>query len=167
MVVRHLRLRDATDPEAGASVLGGFPPRGVYDLAWNEAVIAEEPVAIPVDDHLRAEAEAMLVDQSDGARKLVYPPEHELAQIAERQGRERLIAAWLYQTYRLRIPDGAQPERLSEYRALCESLLLGLDGDEDTEFAEQVDAIHRRIGDTGPDQFDAAFDPGDSNGSAP
>lgn len=162
MVARHLRLRDAADADAGAAVLAGFPPRGVYDLAWSEAVPAEEPVATPVDVHLRAEAEAMLVDASAGARKLVYPPEHDLARIADRQGRERLVAAWLYQTHRLRIPDGPDRGRLHEYGALCDRLLLLLDGDDDAEFARQVEAIRRGLDDTG---FDNYGFPSDSDGS--
>lgn len=146
MVLRHLRLRTAMGTSENSTVLAGFPPRGVYELAWGEAVEAEEPVAIPVDLQLQAEANALIVDPAGGARRMVYPSDHQLARTADRLGRERLVAAWLYQTHRLRVAESNDREARADYTLLSDRLLALLeagDTEDDARFAQEVDA-HKR-----------------------
>ena len=74
MVARHLQLRQlatrAGHPRTH-TVLGGFPPNGVYELAWRRAEPRDELVAMPVHEQLVATADPLLVDPSDGARRLI------------------------------------------------------------------------------------------------
>jgi hypothetical protein len=145
MVARHLELRRlatrAGHPRA-QTVLDGFPPGGVYDLAWRYAVQRDEAIATPVAEHLVATANIMLVDPSDGARRLIYPKRHGLSIVAEEGGRERLVAAWLYLHHRRQDYRDDDPEVVAAYGALTDRLIEQLEStgsDDDSAFAEQID----------------------------
>ncbi|MDQ3274937.1 MAG: toll/interleukin-1 receptor domain-containing protein [Actinomycetota bacterium] len=146
MVARHLELRrlaTRADHPRAHTVLGGFPPSGVYDLAWRRAVPRDEPIATPIDEHLIAAADALLVDPSDGALRLIYPKLHELSAVAEHAGRERLLAAWLYQHHRRRAYRSEDAEVVAAYDALTDKLIEQLEStreDGDADLAEQIDA---------------------------
>ena len=144
MVARYLELRNlaihAGHPRA-QTVLNGFPPSGVYDLAWRCAVHRDEAIAIPVAEHLIAAADTMLVDPSDGARRLIYPKRHDLSSAAEEGGRERLVAAWLYLYHRRQAYRDDNPEVVARYEALTERLIEQLEStgdDSDSAFAERI-----------------------------
>ena len=160
MVARHLELRQlathAGHPRV-QTVLGGFPPNGAYEFAWRHAVSRDELVAMPVDEHLVATADALLVDPSDGARRLIYPKRHELSTIAEDLGRERLLAAWLYLHHRRQAYRTENEDVVAVYGALTDRLIQQLEStgdDGDATFAEQIEvwragAAERAHGDGG------------------
>lgn len=132
MVQRHLTLRELevrpNDPRR-RSILDGFPPRGIYDLAWRHALVDDEIVTIPVDERLAAAADELLVDQQRGSSYLIYPSGHPLSAEADRAGREHMLAAWLYLHFRGR--DGAAPDVLERYAAMTQRLLLLLESSAD------------------------------------
>jgi len=146
MVARHLQLRQlatrAGHPRT-QTVLGGFPPNGVYELAWRKAEPRDELVAMPVHEQLVATADALLVDPSDGARHLIYPKRHKLSATAESSGRERLLAAWLYLHHRRQAYRSEDEDVVAAYSALTDRLIEQLEStgnDGDAAFAEQIDA---------------------------
>lgn len=146
MVARHLQLRQlatrAGHPRTH-TVLGGFPPNGVYELAWRRAEPRDELVAMPVHEQLVATADALLVDPSDGARRLIYPKRHKLSATAESSGWERLLAAWLYLHHRRQAYRSEDEDVVAAYSALTDRLIEQLEStgnDGDAAFAEQIDA---------------------------
>jgi hypothetical protein len=145
MVERHLEFRrllqEPGDPRA-ASLLGGLPPAGVYDIAWRHAAPRDEVVTMPVGEHLQSGAEALLVDRTSGQRHLIYPTRHPLSDIAEQTGREYLIAAWLYLHFRMHADEDAEKELGKKYQTLTYMLidLLEQTGDpDDASFADQIE----------------------------
>lgn len=139
MVNRHVELRRLDEPAQlphprQRTVLDGFPPRGVHDLAWRYADPDEEVVSIPVSARLAATGDSLLLNPSKGSGHLLYPEGHRLTKVAQRCGREYLVAAWLYRHFRDGTAigvDGADTERLLN--------LLRQTGDPaDAAFAEQI-----------------------------
>jgi hypothetical protein len=145
MVERHVEFRRLLllpeDPRADA-LLGGLPPTGVYDIAWPHAAERDEVVTIPVEDHLRAAGQALLVDGNRGERHLIYPVRHHLTDAAEKTGREYLIAAWLYLHFRAGVNNDSDEGLAGRYKALTDELwdLLTQTGDQaDADFAERIE----------------------------
>lgn len=144
MVDRHVEfrrlLRAPGEPRA-ESLLGGLPLAGVYDTAWRYAVDRDEPVTMPVEEHLRSRGEAMLVDQTLGQRHLIYPTRHRLTNAAERIGREHLIAAWLYLRFRSGVNNDADGGLPSQYQALTDRLMTLLEQTGDPADASFIDRM--------------------------
>ncbi|MGH3912619.1 MAG: TIR domain-containing protein [Pseudonocardiaceae bacterium] len=146
MVARHLELRHLatrTNHPRAQTVLGGFPPSGLYRLAWRHAVPRDESTAMPVDERLITMAGAMLVDPSDGARRLIYPKRHRLSAIAEHSGREHLVAAWLYLHHRRQAYRSDDANLVAAYGDLTDRLIAQLEStgdDDDAAFVEQIDS---------------------------
>jgi hypothetical protein len=144
MVARHLELRRLLEePEhpRAATVLGGLPPTGVYDLAWRHAMARDEAAVTAVEARVESEAEMLLVDRTTGRRHLVYPQGHRLADVAERSGREYLVAAWLYVHFRLQVRGGTDAERYL-HQSLGErlvNLLIETGDDSDEAFATLIE----------------------------
>jgi hypothetical protein len=144
MVARHLefrRLLETPEHPRTGTVLGGLPPTGVYDLAWRHAVARDEIAVTPVQERLESDAEPLLVDRTTGRRQLVYPGGHPLVDAAERNGREHLVAAWLYFHFRLQVRGGTETDRIL-YQSLGERLinLLEETGEEaDESFAIMIE----------------------------
>jgi len=98
---------------------------------------------MPVHEQLVATADALLVDPSDGARRLIYPKRHKLSATAESSGRERLLAAWLYLHHRRQAYRSEDEDVVAAYSALTDRLIEQLEStgnDGDAAFAEQIDA---------------------------
>jgi hypothetical protein len=145
MVARHLefrRLLENPEHPRAATVLGGLPPAGVYELAWRHAVPRDETAATSVEARLQSEAETLLVDRTTGRRHLVYPVRHPLNQAADRSGREHLVAAWLHLHFRLQARRRSDAGMDLYHQSLGERLINLLEDtmdESDASFALQIE----------------------------
>ena len=159
MVNRHIELVNIDGnrerPPRERTVLNGFPPRGVFDLAWRFAAVSDETVTVSVAARLEGVADGMLPNPKAGSVQLLYPAQHPLRALAARSGREHLVAAWLYQYFRLggpRHPDAGERTRYENLTArLLERLSLATDEDS-MALADQVEQWHTDAKDHGDQQ---------------
>lgn len=159
MVNRHIELVNIDGnrerPPRERTVLNGFPPRGVFDLAWRFAAVADETVTVSVAARLEGVADGVLPNPKAGSVQLLYPAQHPLSALAARSGREHLVAAWLYQHFRLGGPQHPDAAERTRYENLTARLLerLSLATDEDSmAFADQVEQWHIDAEDHGDQQ---------------
>jgi hypothetical protein len=103
---------------------GQVPPGGVYRTVWRHCALDQEPASRSVVDLLEEAADELLIDTSEGAAPFIFPPQHQLRDRAETNGRECLRAAWLYLHFTFSLPRLLDdPENLRKYLRLGDRLI--------------------------------------------
>ncbi len=125
----HLASRARIASSESESLEGALPHGLVLSVCSKWLDWRNEPEALDVVSLLEFEADRLLADSSVGSSPVLFSANPHLANAAERNGRDRLLAAWYYLTSE----DNDTPEMQRRLRLLGNRLIETLDSMGDTD----------------------------------